>query len=100
MDNNFLTTNEVISWIKKWAKNNPSLSETTLISFAKDLNEIMKKLNYKVGEDCAVIGYAGKIGSDGFKTGIFNTVENITKNSNSKYCFINFWQKTILFKFH
>ena len=77
MDNIYLTTNYVISWIKEWAKNNPSPSEATVASFAKDLNEIMANLNYKVEGGGAVIGYAGRIDSNNPNTGIYNTVNNI-----------------------
>ena len=87
MDNNYLTKSYIVSWIENWTNNNPNPTETDIAIFAKDLNNQMLKLNYKVTNGGTVIGYAGKLDDGG--TGIFKTVEDLTKNSDGAYCFIN-----------
>ena len=87
MVNEYLTKTDIITWIENWAKNNPNPTEADIATFAKNLNNKMLKLDYKVTNGGTVIGYAGKLDDGG--TGIFKTVENLTKNSNEAYCFIN-----------
>lgn len=87
MDNNYLNTDDIINWINEWSINNPEPSKSDIEQFARALNEKMLKLDYKVSNGGTVIGYAGKLDDGG--TGIFKTVENLTKNSNEAYCFIN-----------
>lgn len=87
MVNEYLTKTDIITWIENWAKNNPNPTEADIATFAKNLNNKILKLDYKVTNGGTVIGYAGKLDDGG--TGIFKTVENLTKNSNEAYCFIN-----------
>jgi hypothetical protein len=87
MDNNYLNTDDIINWINEWSINNPEPSKSDIEQFARALNEKMLKLDYKVSNGGTVIGYAGKLDDGG--TGIFKTVEDLTKNSDGAYCFIN-----------
>ena len=87
MVNEYLTKTDIITWIENWAKNNPNPTEADIATFAKNLNNKMLKLDYKVTNGGTVIGYAGKLDDGG--TGIFKTVEDLTKNSDGAYCFIN-----------
>lgn len=84
MDNNYLNTDD---WINEWSINNPEPLKSDIEQFARALNEKMLKLDYKVTNGGTVIGYAGKLNDGG--TGIFETVRNLTENSNGDYIFIN-----------
>jgi hypothetical protein len=87
MANNYLNTDDIINWINQWSVNNPEPSKLDIEHFARALNEKMLEINYKVSSDGTVIGYAGKLKDGG--TGIFETVRNLTENSNGNYIFIN-----------
>lgn len=80
MANEYLTKTDIITWIENWAKNNPNPTEADIANFAKNLNDQMLKLNYKVPNGGTVIGYAGKLEDGG--TGIFETneISSIIKN--------------------
>ena len=50
MANNYLSTDDIIDWIKDWSVDNPDPSRLDIEQFAKSLNEQMKKINYKVSD--------------------------------------------------
>lgn len=87
MADEYLTKSDIIDWIEDWTNKNPNPTKADIEVFAKNLNVKMLKLDFKVPNGGTIIGYAGKLDDEG--TGIFKTVENLTKNSNGKYCFIN-----------
>lgn len=92
----FLSTNDIIMWIDNWASNNPHPQEDDISLFAKNLNEQIAKMDYKVSNGGTVIGYAGKINVSDGETAIFHTVEYTVKNNDGKLCFINNSAENIL----
>ena len=92
----FLSTNDIIMWIDNWASNNPHPQKDDISLFAKNLNEQIAKMDYKVPNGGTVIGYAGKINENDGKTAIFHTVESAVKNNDGKLCFINNSAENIL----
>ena len=90
-NNKIIITTEIRGYIDK----NPNATKADIVKFAEKLNEQMLKLDYKVSNGGIVIGYAGRIGQD-YKTGIFNTIDNIVQNSNGQFCFINNSAENIL----
>lgn len=92
----FLSTNDIIMWIDNWASNNPHPQKDGISLFAKNLNEQIAKMDYKVPNGGTVIGYAGKINENDGKTAIFHTVESAVKNNDGKLCFINNSAENIL----
>ncbi|GAB5084120.1 hypothetical protein Osc2_08880 [Ruminococcus sp. 25CYCFAH16] len=95
MADEYLTKSDIIDWIEDWTNKNPNATKADIVKFAEKLNEQMLKLDYKVSNGGIVIGYAGRIGQD-YKTGIFNTIDNIVQNSNGQFCFINNSAENIL----
>ena len=95
MADEYLTKSDIIDWIEDWTNKNPNATKADIVKFAEKLNEQMLKLDYKVPNGGIVIGYAGRIGQD-YKTGIFNTIDNIVQNSNGQFCFINNSAENIL----
>ena len=75
---------EILNWIKEWSIRNPEPSKSNIEQFARALNEKMLKINLKPQKNGSVIGYAGKLEDGG--TGIFETVKNLTKNSEEPLC--------------
>ena len=57
MANDTLTKSDIINWIDDWANNNPNRTDEVIDAFAKELNERMIKLDFKVSDGGTVIGY-------------------------------------------
>lgn len=83
-------------WINNWASNNPHPQLDDISLFAKNLNEQIAKMDFKVSNGGTVIGYAGKTSGNDGKTAIFHTVESTVKNNGGNLCFINNSAENIL----
>lgn len=79
------TIEDIIEWIKDY--DNP---DDNIEKFTAELIQMITDMDYTASNGGAAVGYAGIIGySKDVKSAIFLTVENLTGNSNGKYCFIN-----------
>ena len=57
MANEYLTKSDIINWIGDWANNNPNRTDEAVEAFAKELNEQMMKLDFKVSDGRIVVDY-------------------------------------------
>ena len=79
------TIEDIIEWIKDYDN-----SDDNIEKFTAELIQMITDMDYTASNGGAAVGYAGIIGySKDVKSAIFLTVENLTGNSNGKYCFIN-----------
>ncbi len=79
------TIEDIIEWIKDY--DNP---DDNIEKFTAELIQMITDMDYVASNGGEAVGYAGLIGySKDVKSAIYLTVENLTGNSNGKYCFIN-----------
>ena len=72
------TIEDIIEWIKDY--DNP---DDNIEKFTAELIQMITDMDYTASNGGAAVGYAGLIGySEGVKSAIYLTVENLTYNSN------------------
>ena len=79
------TIDDIIEWIENY--DNPGENIET---FAYELGEMLKDMDYTSSNGGVAVGYAGVTGNyEGVSTGIYLTVENIVNGSNGELSFVN-----------
>ncbi len=86
MAGTYISLSDIVAWIDDWQVTNSTPTDADVASFADKLIEKIGQMDFRASNEGAAIGYAGTIGDS---TGVFKTIEEITKASNGDYSFIN-----------
>lgn len=81
-----MNAEEIIKWVEV-QPNMSSSDEKTISEFVKNLQNKILELDFNLPDGRIALGYAGSLGDDGNKTGMFRTIDVIT--GDGRYGFIN-----------